>query len=144
MFFVAFRIPNFFRRLFADGAFSQAFVPVLMRQREQGRAVLLAFIAPLSGLFALSLTLVVMLGVVFAPQLTYVFAPGFADDPSKLADTADLVRVTFPYLGFIALTAYAGALLNAHNRFALPAFTPVMLNLCLIAAALVALGGESA
>jgi len=139
MFFVAFRIPNFFRRLFAEGAFNQAFVPVLMRQAQLGRSTLLAFIAPLSGLFAASLVLVVILGVVFAPALTYVFAPGFADDPGKLQDTAALVRLTFPYLGFIALTAYAGALLNAHNRFALPAFTPVMLNLCLIAAALLAL-----
>jgi putative peptidoglycan lipid II flippase len=143
MFFVAFRIPNFFRRLFAEGAFNQAFVPVLMRQREQGHAALLSFIAPLSGLFASALVLVVILGVVFAPFLTYVFAPGFADDPGKLGETAALVRLTFPYLGFIALTAYAGALLNAHNRFALPAFTPVMLNLCLIAAALIALGGLS-
>jgi len=141
MFFVAFRIPNFFRRLFAEGAFSQAFVPVLVRQRQLGQAQLLAFIAPLSGLFASVLALFVLLGVVFAPQLTYLFAPGFAADPGKLAATADLVRITFPYLGFIALTAYAGAVLNAHNRFALPAFTPVMLNLCLIAAALVALGG---
>ncbi len=141
MFFVAFRIPNFFRRLFAEGAFSQAFVPVLMRQAELGRNALLTFIAPLSGLFAASLALVVVLGVVFAPGLTYVFAPGFADEPGKLEETAALVRLTFPYLGFIALTAYAGALLNAHNRFALPAFTPVMLNLCLIAAALLALTG---
>jgi len=105
MFFVAFRIPNFFRRLFAEGAFSQAFVPVLMRQAAQGRDVLLAFIAPLSGLFAGTLFLVVIAGVIFAPALTFVFAPGFAQEPGKLEETAALVRLTFPYLGFIALTA---------------------------------------
>ena len=141
MFFVAFRIPNFFRRLFAEGAFNQAFVPVLVRYRQKGTAELLLFLAPLSGLFTLSLVLFVVLGVAFAPYLTLLFAPGFAADEAKLAQTADLVRITFPYLGFISLTAYAGALLNAHNRFALPAFTPVLLNLSLIGAAFVALGG---
>jgi len=141
MFFVAFRIPNFFRRLFAEGAFNQAFVPVLVRYRGYGRDRMLAFIAPLSGLFTVSLTLFVIIGVVFAPALTSLFAPGFVADPAKLEHTAGLVRLTFPYLGFISLTAYAGALLNAHNKFALPAFTPVLLNLTLIGAAMVALGG---
>lgn len=143
MFFVAFRIPNFFRRLFAEGAFNQAFVPVLVRYRERGHAELLTFIAPLSGLFATSLALFVALGVVFAPALTYLFAPGFAERPEVFAQTVELVRITFPYLGFISLVAYAGALMNAHNRFAIPAVTPVLLNLCLIAAALLALGGVS-
>ncbi len=144
MFFVAFRIPNFFRRLFAEGAFNQAFVPVLVRHREQGRAQLLAFIAPLSGIFASCLALAVLLGVVFAPELTYVFAPGFAERPEVFEQTAELVRITFPYLGFISLVAYAGALLNAHNRFAVPAVTPVLLNLSLIGAALIALSGQTA
>ncbi len=139
MFFVALRIPNFFRRLFAEGAFNQAFVPVLVRYRERGRAQLLTFLAPLSGLFASALVVFVVLGVLFADALAYVFAPGFADDAEVFQQTAELVRLTFPYLGFISLTAYAGALLNAHSRFALPAFTPVLLNLCLIAAALLAL-----
>ena len=139
MFFVAFRIPNFFRRLFAEGAFNQAFVPVLVRYRERGTAQLLGFIAPLSGLFGASLALAVLLGVVFAPAMTYLFAPGFASEPGKLDETTALVRLTFPYLGFISLVAYAGAVLNAHNRFALPAFTPVLLNLSLIGAAMIAL-----
>jgi putative peptidoglycan lipid II flippase len=139
MFFVALRIPNFFRRLFAEGAFNQAFVPVLVRYRELGRVELLAFLAPLSGLFTTCLVFFVILGVVFAPALTVLFAPGFIDDSEQFAQTAELVRITFPYLGLISLTAYAGALLNAHNRFALPAFTPVLLNFSLIAAALVAL-----
>jgi putative peptidoglycan lipid II flippase len=139
MFFVAFRIPNFFRRLFAEGAFNQAFVPVLMQYKALGQAQLLGFIAALSGLFAMSLAVVVVLGVLFAPVLTAVFAPGFLDQPFVYQQTSDLVRITFPYLGFISLTAYAGALLNAHSRFALPAVTPVMLNVSLMLAALVAI-----
>jgi len=139
MFFVAFRIPNFFRRLFAEGAFNQAFVPVLVRYRQQGQTELLAFIAPLSGLFSLSLLFFVFLGCLFAPGLTYVFAPGFAEDSTMFSQTASLVQIMFPYLGLISLTAYAGALLNAHNRFAVPAFTPVLLNLTLIGAAILAL-----
>ena len=119
MFFVAFRIPNFFRRLFAEGAFNQAFVPVLVRFRAQGRAEMLAFIAPLSGLFALCLLFFVLLGVWLAPALTFLFAPGFVDDEVVFNQTIDLVRIMFPYLGFISLTAYAGALLNAPQSFCL-------------------------
>ena len=138
MFFVAFRIPNFFRRLFAEGAFSQAFVPVMVRYKERGE--LAAFIAPLSGLFALALAIAVVLGVWGAPWLTALFAPGwFIDQPALSAQTAELVQITFPYLGFVSLTAYAGSLLNAHNKFAVPAFTPVLLNMTLIGAALFAL-----
>ena len=139
MFFVAFRIPNFFRRLFAEGAFNQAFVPVLMQYKTVGHAQLLGFIAPLSGLFATSLAAMVALGVLFAPALAALFAPGFLDQPAIYQQTSDLVRITFPYLGFISLTAYAAALLNAHSYFALPAVTPVMLNLCLMLAAFVAI-----
>lgn len=142
MFFVALRIPNFFRRLFAEGAFNQAFVPVLVRYKNLGADELLGFIAPLSGLFASVLVFFVCVGVLLAPQLTLLFAPGFADKPEVFSQTADLVRITFPYLGFISLTAYAGALLNAHNRFALPAFTPVLLNMTLIGAAVIALTGR--
>ncbi|MEM9624441.1 MAG: murein biosynthesis integral membrane protein MurJ, partial [Pseudomonadota bacterium] len=141
MFFVALRIPNFFRRLFAEGAFNQAFVPVLVRFKENGRAQLLGFLAPLSGLFSLIMLFVVLAGVVFAPALTAVFAPGFLDNEAQFAQTADLVRITFPYLGFISIAAYAGAVLNAHNRFAMPAFAPVLLNVSLIGSALFALSG---
>ncbi len=141
MFFVALRIPNFFRRLFAEGAFNQAFVPVMVRYRDQGHAALLAFLAPLSGIFALAVSSFVVVGVVFAEPLAFLFAPGFAGENGRLEQTGDLVRITFPYLAFISLTAYAGAVLNAHDRFAVPAVTPVLLNLCLIGAALVALGG---
>lgn len=143
MFLVAFRIPNFFRRMFAEGAFNQAFVPVMTRYKLQGKAALLAFLAPLSGIFASVLVLFTLLGWLFAEQLTFAFAPGFADYPGRLQATADLVYLTLPYLGLISLTAYSGALLNAHGRFAVPAGTPILLNLVLIGAALVALGGLS-
>jgi putative peptidoglycan lipid II flippase len=141
MFFVALRIPNFFRRLFAEGAFNQAFVPVLVRSKERGHSELLMFMAPLSGLFGLALTVFVIAGVLLAPALTALFAPGFVGDPSRFQQTADLVRIMFPYIGFISLVAYAGSVLNAHDRFAIPAFTPVLLNVSLITAALVALAG---
>lgn len=141
MFFVAFRIPNFFRRLFAEGAFNQAFVPVLMQYKAAGQAQLLSFIASLSGLFATGLALFVIAGVLFAPALTALFAPGFLDQPNVYRQTSELVRITFPYLGLISLTAYAAALLNAHGYFALPAVTPVLLNICLMLAAMVAIFG---
>ena len=139
MFLVAFRIPNFFRRMFAEGAFSQSFIPVMTRYKLQGQAQLLAFLAPLTGLFTSGLIVFTVLGLLFAEPLTYLFAPGFAEHPDRLAETAELVRITLPYLALISLTAYAGALLNAHGRFAVPAGTPILLNLVLIGAALVAM-----
>ena len=137
MFLVAFRIPNVFRRMFAEGAFNQAFVPVMMRYKTQGHADLLSFLAPLSGFFSLVLVIIVILGVLFSTQLTALFALGFST--TQIEATANLLVLTFPYLGFISLTAYAGALLNAHDRFAIPAVTPVLLNLVLIGATLLAL-----
>ena len=133
-FLVAFRIPNFFRRLFAEGAFNQAFVPVLARYKKLGPQQLRVFIAVVGGDLALVLALFVAVGVVFSGALATVFAPGFWQQPAKLHLTAELVRVTFPYLGFISLTAFAGAVLNTHNRYAVPAFTPVLLNAVLMLA----------
>ncbi len=136
-FFVAFKIPNFLRRLFAEGAFNQAFVPVLseystQRSREEIRALLNATAGSLTAVLAL-ITAVAML---CAPWLIWVFAPGFGSEPDKLALTADMLRLTFPYLLLISLTAFSGSVLNTWNRFAVPAFTPVLLNLSLIGAAL--------
>ena len=142
LFFVAFRVPNFFRRLFAEGAFNQAFVPVLMEYKAKGQSELRLFLGQLSGVFALTLTLVVIAGLAFAGPLAALFAPGFIGQPRLFTQLTELVRITFPYLGFISLTAYAGALLNAHGRFALPALTPVMLNVCLTLAALLGLMGH--
>jgi len=137
-FFVAFRIPNFFRRLFAEGAFNQAFVPVLARYREQPREALLDFVAVIFGNLGFILIGVVVAGVLFAPALITVFAPGFWAHPERFELATGMVRITFPYLGFISLTAFAGSLLNSHHRYAIPAFTPVLLNLSLISAALTA------
>src|SRR5690606_11477263 len=141
-FFVAFRIPNFFRRLFAEGAFSQAFVPVLARYQSGDRATFRAFVAAVAGNLSVGVWLVVLLGLVLAPGVVAVFAPGFWNDPVQFALASDMLRITFPYLGFISLTAFAAALLNSHHRYAIPAFTPVLLNLCLIAAMLFAAGAS--
>lgn len=140
-FFVAFKLPNFLRRLFAEGAFSQAFVPVLAEYRERGsRAAvreLLDRVAGTLGMALLGLTLLASLG---APLLAWLFAPGFAADPEQFAATIELIRITFPYLLFISLAGFVGSVLNSYDRFAIPAFTPVWLNLCMIAAALLAAG----
>jgi putative peptidoglycan lipid II flippase len=137
-FFVAFRIPNFFRRLFAEGAFNQAFVPILARYRAGARVEMLEFIRVMSGNLGAILLLVVVAGTLLAPVLVSVFAPGFIADTPRFELTTELVRITFPYIGFISLTALAGALLNSHHRYAVPAFTPVLLNVSLIASALLA------
>jgi len=137
-FFVAFKIPNFLRRLFAEGAFSVAFVPVLSEYKTQrSMAEVKLLIASVSGVLGLILFLVTVVALLLAPWLPYVFAPGFSDDAEKFALTGNLLRITFPYLLFISLTAFAGSILNAYGRFAVPAFTPVLLNVCLIFSTLV-------
>ena len=136
-FWVAFRIPNFMRRLFAEGSFSTAFVPVLTEVKEKGtQEELRLMIARVSGTLGAILLVVSALGLLFAPQVTALFAMGSADEPAKLALTSDLLRITFPFLLFISLTAMAGAVLNTFHRFAIPAVAPVIMNLCMIAAAL--------
>lgn len=136
-FLVAFKIPNFLRRLTAEGAFNQAFVPVLTETRTQyGHAEVRETVNVVAGTMAGVLTVVSVLGVVAAPILIYLFAPGFSDQAGKFQLSVDLLRITFPYLLFISLTACAGAMLNTYGRFAVPAFTPVLLNLCLIGSAL--------
>ncbi|MFQ5488872.1 MAG: murein biosynthesis integral membrane protein MurJ, partial [Gammaproteobacteria bacterium] len=136
-FFVAFKIPNFLRRLFAEGAFSQAFVPVLSeyktrREHAEVRRLVDNVVGVLGGI----LFLVTLAGVLAAPLLVMVFAPGFLQEAAKFDLTVEMIRVTFPYILFISLTALAGGILNSYGRFAVPAFTPALLNLCLIAAAL--------
>ena len=138
-FFVAFKIPNFLRRLFAEGAFATAFVPVLTEYKAtRSYADLKAFIDHMAGVLGLILLAVSLLGVVAAPLIVSLFAFGWVLDGAtgKLALAAEMLRLTFPYLFFISLTAFAGGVLNAHQRFAVPAFTPVLLNLVLIACAL--------
>jgi putative peptidoglycan lipid II flippase len=138
-FFVAFKAPNFLRRLFAEGAFSQAFVPVLAEYRARdGGTSQKELIAAVAGTLAGVLLLLSLAGVAAAPLLIWVLAPGFSADAAKFDLTASLLRITFPYLFFISLTALAASVLNSLKQFAIPAFTPVFLNLSLIAAALVA------
>ena len=136
-FFVALKIPNLLRRLFAEGAFNQAFVPVLSEYRTKGNlAATKLLVDRVAGTLGGTLVLVTLAGVLASPLVVWVFAPGFGDDPDKRALTVEMLRLTFPYLFFISLTAFAGGILNSWNRFAVPAFTPVLLNLSLIASAL--------
>jgi putative peptidoglycan lipid II flippase len=138
-FFVAFRLPNLLRRMFAEGAFSQAFVPLLAEYRNQrgdtGTKALVDRVATLLFLVVLG---VAVLGVIGAPALIYISAPGFAANADKFALTVSLTRITFPYILFMALVALAAGILNTWSRFALPAFTPALLNLSFIGMALFA------
>ncbi len=136
-FFVAFRIPNFFRRIFGEGAFSAAFVPVYTQQRvSRPPQEVRGFVDLVTGRLALVLALIVVAGVLAAPALVSFLAPGFRADPAKYQLTVDALRLTFPYLFFICLVALSAAILNTWGYFAAPAATPVLLNLSLIAAAL--------
>jgi putative peptidoglycan lipid II flippase len=136
-FFIAFKLPNLLRRIFAEGAFSQAFVPILAEYKsQQGEEATRTFVAYVTGLLTLALALVTVLGIVFAPWVIWATAPGFANTPEKFQLTSDLLRVTFPYILLISLSSLAGAILNTWNRFSVPAFVPTLLNLSMIVFAL--------
>ena len=142
-FFVAFKIPQFLRRLFAEGAFAQAFVPVLSEYRQRYEAegnvaAIKSLINAVCGVLGGTLFMLVSLVVLAAPVVTALFAPGFIDQPEKFAMTQQMLRITFPYLLLISLIGFAGAILNSYDRFVVPAFTPVLLNLSLIGFALFA------
>lgn len=142
-FFVAFKIPQFLRRLFAEGAFAQAFVPVLSEYRQRyeaegNLAAIQGLINAVCGVLGGTLIMLVSLVVLAAPVVTMLFAPGFIDQPEKFVLTQQMLRITFPYLLLISLTGFAGAILNSYDRFVVPAFTPVLLNLSLIGFALFA------
>ncbi|MGC1181541.1 murein biosynthesis integral membrane protein MurJ [Legionella sp.] len=135
-FFVAFRIPNFMRRLFAEGAFAQAFVPVLAEyQKTRSAADVRIFIARIAGYLGSILTVVTVLGMVASPVIIFLFAPGFNHDSSRSLLATEMLRITFPFLMLVSLTAMSGAVLNTYGYFAVPAFTPVLLNICMILAA---------
>jgi len=136
-FWVAFRIPNFMRRLFAEGSFTTAFVPVFTEIKETGsHADLKALVARTAGALCGVLLVIVGLAMIFMPQVAMVFSPGAIHDPKKFALTVELLRLTFPFVLFISMTALAGGALNSFNRFGMPALVPVILNLCMISAAL--------
>jgi putative peptidoglycan lipid II flippase len=135
-FFVAFKIPNIFRRWSAEGAFSQAFVPVFAdydqtRSRDEVRAL----VDRVTGTLGALLLGFTVIGIVAAPVLILLFAPGFAaesQDADRFALAVDMLRLTFPYLFFISLGALAGGILNTYHRFGVPAFSPVLLNVVMI------------
>ena len=135
-FWVAFRIPNFMRRLFAEGSFSTAFVPVFTEIKEtRTHADLKALMARAAGTLGGVLLVVTALGMLFAPQLATAFTQA-APAPGQAALITDLLRLTFPFLLCVSLTALAAGALNSYHRFGLPAFAPIILNLCMIAGTL--------
>jgi putative peptidoglycan lipid II flippase len=138
-FFVAFRLPNLLRRLFAEGAFSQAFVPILAEYRNRrGESETKSLVDRVASVLFLALVVVSALGMAAAPVLIALTAPGFSADADKFQLTVELTRITFPYILFMSLVALAAGILNTWSRFALPAFTPVLLNLSFIGMALFA------
>ena len=136
-FFVAFKIPNFLRRLFAEGAFSQAFVPVISEYREQRtHAEVQQLASRVAGTLLGILTGITVIGVLASPVLVMIFAPGFLQrDPAQFELSAELLRWTFPYLLFVSLVAFAAGILNTYGRFAAASFVSVWLNVVLIGAA---------
>lgn len=136
-FLVANRIPNMLRRFFAEGAFSQGFIPVMSRYRERhAHDESRAFVDAVAGTFGVVLFVITLIGVVAAPVLVFLVAPGFVGDGGDFDLATLMLRFTFPYLLFVSLTAFAGGILNTYGRFAVPAFTPVILNVVLIAGAI--------
>lgn len=133
----AFRLPNLLRRLFAEGAFSQAFVPILAEyRRKRGIDATRQLVGKVGTLLAVILTGLSIIGSLAAPWLVYVLAGGFSKTPGKVELTAEMIRIVFPYILFVSLVSLAGGVLNVFRRFAIPAFTPVLLNLSIIGAAI--------
>ena len=133
----AFRLPNILRRMFAEGAFSQAFVPILSEyHRQRGADATRDLVGRVGTLLTVVLLGVTVLGVLAAPWLVYLLASGFARTPGKVELTAEMIRIVFPYILFVSLVSLAGGVLNVYRRFAIPAFTPVLLNVSIIGAAI--------
>lgn len=135
-FLVAYKIPNFLRRLTAEGAFSQAFVPVISEYRvRREHAEVQGLVAGVAGVFGSVLFVVAAAGAIAAPVLAFLFAPGFRDDMGRFDLTVEMLRFTFPYIFFISLVALGSGVLNSYGRFAMPAFNQVLLNIVMIVAA---------
>ena len=136
-FFVAFKLPNLLRRLFAEGAFSQAFVPIFGEYKNRrGAEETKLLVDHVTTMLAIILFVVTLIGIIAAPMLVYLSAPGFVKDAAKFDLTVQLLRITSPYIFFISLVAVAAGILNTYNKFAVPAFSPALLNLCFIGGAL--------
>jgi len=135
-FLVAYKIPNFLRRLTAEGAFSQAFVPVVSEYRvKREHAEVRGLVAGVAGVFGTVLFVIAAVGAVAAPVLAFLFAPGFREDGGRFDLTVEMLRFTFPYIFFISLVALGSGVLNSYGRFATPAFNQVLLNVVMILAA---------
>ncbi|WP_171334495.1 murein biosynthesis integral membrane protein MurJ [Acinetobacter stercoris] len=135
-FVVAFRIPNFFRRLFAEGAFSQAFIPVLTEYKTQRvHAEVQILISRVFGCLLMVMSSLTLIMMIIAPVILYLYAPGFHNDPAKFDLAVSMFRLTIPYLMFMSLTAFASSILNSYGSFSTPAFSPVLLNVAMIAGA---------
>jgi putative peptidoglycan lipid II flippase len=134
---VAFKIPNFLRRLFAEGSFSQAFVPVISEYKvKRPHDEVRELVDDVAGTFGVLLFVITLLGVIAAPLIILCFAPGWRDEPDKWQLATSMLRWTFPYLFFISLSALFSGVLNSYNRFALPAYTQVIMNVVMIVTAL--------
>jgi putative peptidoglycan lipid II flippase len=136
-FLVAFKIPNFMRGLFAEGSFSQAFVPVLAEYRQsRSESEVKQFIGRTMGFLGVALLMVTLVAEIITPLLVITFAPGFLHDPMRYQMATHMLRITFPYLMLISMTAFFGAVLNSYGAFWVPSFTPVLLNVAMIVAAI--------
>jgi putative peptidoglycan lipid II flippase len=133
IFVVVLKIPNVFRRFFAEGAFSQAFIPIYNEYQEhKSTEEIKEFINNLAGTLLIILFIFTLIALFFAPIFIFIFAPGFYFDPVKKDLAVNVLRIMFPYLGLISLVAFAGGIQNSHQRFSLPAATPIIFNLCII------------
>ena len=131
-FFVAFKLPNLLRRIFAEGAFAQAFVPILAEYKEtRSKEATEAFIRHAAGMLSFVLVIVTALGILAAPWVIQASAPGFKE-PKKILLSIDLLKITFPYILFISLSSFVGSILNSYHKFSIPAFTPTFLNISFI------------
>ncbi len=135
-FFVAFKVPNFLRRLFAEGAFSQAFVPVLSEYKLKGKSDVRALLGPVMGALGSVTFVLCLVAMIFSPAVVWLVAPGYSDSPEKMALTSEMMRLTFPYLFFVSLMACASGVLNTYRIFGPTAFAPVLLNVSLMSALL--------
>ena len=137
IFVVVLKIPNLFRRFFAEGAFNQAFIPIYSDfEKENQKDATDEFLNSLAGILISSLFIFTILVLIFAPVFIFIFAPGFYLDPMKKDISINVLRIMFPYLALISLVAFAGGIQNTHKKFSIPAFTPVVFNICLIIAAI--------
>ncbi|WP_225639271.1 murein biosynthesis integral membrane protein MurJ [Candidatus Profftia sp. (ex Adelges kitamiensis)] len=132
-FFVAFKLPNLLRRIFAEGAFSQAFVPILAEYKKQhSKKDIHNFISYVSGMLILILTIIIILGILTSPWVVYITAPGFLNYTDKFKLTCSMLRITFPYILLISLSALVSAILTTWNYFSVPSLTPAFLNISII------------